>query len=58
MPYFEAILEIIDPKKDQEILQIHKDYLQKYIDEGKIFAKGPEGSRRLTLKEWKSTLPD
>ncbi|MDW7675383.1 MAG: YciI family protein [Bacillota bacterium] len=88
MPYFVALLETIDPKKDQEILAIHKDYLQKYIDEGKIFAKGPftdhsggliiykaesyqeakelaekdpvviEKSRRLTLKEWKSTLLD
>ncbi|WP_406244068.1 YciI family protein [Tissierella carlieri] len=28
-------------KKDSEILDIHKAYLQKFIDEGKIFAKGP-----------------
>lgn len=41
MILYAAILETIDPKKDAEILDIHKAYLQKYIDEGKIFAKGP-----------------
>ncbi|ABR46761.1 conserved hypothetical protein [Alkaliphilus metalliredigens QYMF] len=41
MPYFVAILEILDPEKDAQILDIHKAYLQKYIAEGKIFAKGP-----------------
>lgn len=86
LKYFVAILETIDPEKDKEILAVHKEYLQKYIDEGKIFAKGPftdhsggliiykvesyeeaktlaendpvvlENSRKLTLKEWKSSL--
>ncbi|MCC5909590.1 MAG: hypothetical protein JJT76_04035 [Clostridiaceae bacterium] len=41
MPYFVAFLETIDPKKDAEILDVHKAYLKKYIEEGKIFAKGP-----------------
>jgi len=41
MILYAAILETIDPQKDAEILDEHKAYLQKYIDEGKIFAKGP-----------------
>lgn len=41
MIFYVAILETIDAKKDSEILDIHKAYLQKYIEEGKIFAKGP-----------------
>lgn len=41
MILYVAILETIDAKKDSEILDIHKAYLQKYIEEGKIFAKGP-----------------
>ena len=41
MILYAAILETIDPKKDEEILDVHKAYLQKFIDEGKIFAKGP-----------------
>lgn len=41
MILYVAILETIDPKKDGEILDVHKAYLQKYIEEGKIFAKGP-----------------
>lgn len=41
MILYAAILETIDAEKDSEILEIHKAYLQKLIDEGKIFAKGP-----------------
>lgn len=41
MILYVAILETIDSKKDDEILDVHKAYLQKLIDEGKIFAKGP-----------------
>ncbi|WP_352419079.1 YciI family protein [Proteiniborus sp.] len=41
MILYAAIMETIDPKKDAEILDVHKAYLQKYIDEGKIYAKGP-----------------
>lgn len=41
MILYAAILTTIDAKKDAEILHIHKAYLQKLIDEGKIYAKGP-----------------
>lgn len=41
MILYAAILETIDPAKDAELLTVHKAYLQKYIDEGKIYAKGP-----------------
>jgi len=41
MILYAAILETIDPEKDKELLDIHKAYLQKYIDDGTIFAKGP-----------------
>lgn len=41
MILYAAILETIDAKKDSEILDIHKAYLQNLIDEGKIYAKGP-----------------
>lgn len=36
-----AILETIDKEKDNELLEIHKAYLQEHIDNGTIFAKGP-----------------
>ena len=88
MPYYIAYLKTVDKKKDEEILEEHKAYLQKYLNEGKIFAKGPfldhsggliiykthteeeayqialedpviqEGSRKMTFKPWKSTLPE
>lgn len=88
MPYFIAYLETLDEKKDAEILDEHKAYLQKYLKEGKIYAKGPfldhsggiiiykteneeeayeiaskdpvirDGSRKMTFKAWKSTLPE
>lgn len=41
MILYAAILKTIDKKKDDEILDVHKAYLQRYIDNGKIFAKGP-----------------
>ena len=41
MILYAAILKTIDPKKDAEILEEHKAYLQKYIDDGKIQAQGP-----------------
>lgn len=41
MIFYVAILKTIDPEKDAEILDEHKAYLQKYIDLGKIYAKGP-----------------
>lgn len=41
MIFYVAILKTIDAEKDAEILDEHKAYLQKYIDLGKIYAKGP-----------------
>lgn len=41
MILYVAVLQTIDAKKDAEILDEHKAYLQKYIDEEKIYAKGP-----------------
>lgn len=41
MILYVAILKTINPTKDEEVLEEHKAYLQKYISEGKIFAKGP-----------------
>lgn len=41
MAYFVCVFDVIDPKKDAEILAVHKEFLQKYIDEGVIYAKGP-----------------
>lgn len=41
MTFYVAILKTIDAEKDAEILDEHKAYLQKYIDLGKIYAKGP-----------------
>ena len=38
---YAAILKMVDPIKDAEILEDHIAYLNKYIAEGKIFAKGP-----------------
>ena len=41
MILYVAILKTLDAKKDAEVLDEHKAYLQKYIDMGKIYAKGP-----------------
>nr|WP_300004769.1 YciI family protein [Tissierella sp.] len=41
MIFYVATLRTIDRRKDEEVLEEHKAYLQKYIDEGKIYAKGP-----------------
>lgn len=41
MIFYTALLTTIDKEKDNEVLEEHKAYLKKYIDEGKIFAKGP-----------------
>jgi len=41
MPYYIAYLETLDKTKDAAILDEHKAYLKKYLDEGKIYAKGP-----------------
>lgn len=41
MILYAMIMETIDPEKDAEVLDDHLDYLKKYLDEGKIYAKGP-----------------
>lgn len=41
MILYAAILKMIDPAKDAEILEEHIEYLNKYIANGKIYAKGP-----------------
>lgn len=41
MILYAALLTTIDKEKDNEVLEEHKEYLKKYIDQGKIFAKGP-----------------
>jgi len=41
MPYYIAYLETLDKEKDAVVLDEHKAYLQKYLAEGKIYAKGP-----------------
>jgi len=86
MILYAALLEMVDGEKDEKVLEIHKAYLQKHIDNGNIYAKGPftdhsgglviykansynqamelaandpvvlQGTRKLTLKEWRSNL--
>ncbi len=41
MIFYVAIMKTVDPVKDAEVLPDHLAYLTKYIDEGKIYAKGP-----------------
>lgn len=41
MPYFAAIFEMKDKEKDKEILDVHIAFLNKQIEAGNIFAKGP-----------------
>lgn len=41
MILYTAVLKMIDLERDKEILQEHISYLEKHIEEGTIFAKGP-----------------
>lgn len=41
MILYAARLRTIDKEKDKELLEEHIAYLNKYIAQGKIFAKGP-----------------
>ncbi len=41
MPYFVAVFEMINPEKDKEILDVHIDFLNKNMEAGNIYAKGP-----------------
>lgn len=51
MIYYVAIMETLDAEKDKEIRTAHIDYLNKLIEAGKIFAKGPftDGSGGLII---------
>ena len=41
MILYAVIMKTIDPEKDEEFLKDHISYLERYIDNGKIYAKGP-----------------
>ena len=41
MILYAMLMETVDPEKDAEVLDEHKAYLAKYLEEGKIYAKGP-----------------
>lgn len=41
MPYYAAILHMLDPEKNQEVLPRHISYLNHLDQEGKIFGRGP-----------------
>lgn len=51
MIMYALIMKMVDSKKDEEILEEHIAYLEKYIDKGKIYAKGPftDGSGGLVI---------
>lgn len=41
MPYFAAILHMLDKEKNLQVRPRHIEYLDKLDEEGKIFARGP-----------------
>lgn len=41
MILYVSIMKTVDKSKDKEVLEEHIAYLNKYIANGKIFAKGP-----------------
>lgn len=41
MTYYAALLHMIDPEKNKEILPHHIAYLDRLDEQGKIFARGP-----------------
>lgn len=43
MDYYAAILHMLDPEKNKDVLPRHIQYLDKLDEEGKIFARGPFG---------------
>ena len=43
MAYYAALLHMLDPKKNEEVLLRHIEYLDKLDQMGKIFARGPFG---------------
>jgi uncharacterized protein YciI len=51
MAYFAALLHMIDPEKNTQILPFHIEYLEELDKQGKIFARGPflDGSGGLVV---------
>lgn len=41
MILYASIMKMEDPKKDKEVLEDHIAYLEKHIEKGNIYAKGP-----------------
>ena len=41
MPYYAAILHMLDKEKNLEVRPRHIEYLDKLDEKGKIFARGP-----------------
>ncbi|MBT2734608.1 YciI family protein [Bacillus sp. ISL-7] len=41
MPYYAAILHMLDKEKNMKVRPRHIEYLDKLDQEGKIFARGP-----------------
>lgn len=51
MPYYAAMLHMLDAEKNKEVLPRHIEYLDKLEQEGKVFARGPfaDGSGGLVV---------
>ncbi|MFB9758692.1 MULTISPECIES: YciI family protein [Bacillaceae] len=41
MPYYAAILHMVDEEKNQKVLPYHIEYLDRLDQQGKIFSRGP-----------------
>jgi uncharacterized protein YciI len=41
MPYYAAILHMLDPDKNKQVLPRHIEYLERLDKQGKIFGRGP-----------------
>lgn len=58
MKYFAAMQSLLNPDKCNEFREAHLQFLQKMLDQGRIFARGrfPDGSGGLTIYEAESLL--
>jgi uncharacterized protein YciI len=41
MPYYAAMLHMLDPEKNKQVLPRHIEYLERLDQQGKIFGRGP-----------------
>ena len=41
MAYYAAILHMLDPSKNKEVLPRHIEYLERLDEQGRIFGRGP-----------------